>query len=67
MIDTRILEITAELAKAEDIVIVPHKGPDGDAMGSTLGLMHFLRDKGHKATVIAPNDYPHFLKMVARE
>ncbi len=62
MIDTRILEITAELAKAENIVIVPHKGPDGDAMGSTLGLMHFLRDKGHKATVIAPNDYPHFLK-----
>ncbi len=62
MIDTRILEITAELAKAENIVIVPHKGPDGDAMGSSLGLMHFLRDKGHKATVIAPNDYPHFLK-----
>ena len=62
MIDTRILEITAELAKADNIVIVPHKGPDGDAMGSTLGLMHFLRDKGHKANVIAPNDYPHFLK-----
>ena len=62
MIDTRILEITAELARAEKIVIVPHKGPDGDAMGSTLGLMHFLRDKGHTAHVIAPNDYPHFLK-----
>lgn len=62
MIDTRILEITAELARAENIVIVPHKGPDGDAMGSTLGLMHFLRDKGHTANVIAPNDYPHFLK-----
>ena len=62
MIDTRILEITAELAKADNIVIVPHKGPDGDAIGSTLGLMHFLRDKGHNAHVIAPNDYPHFLK-----
>ena len=62
MLDTRILEITAELAKAENIVIVPHKGPDGDAIGSTLGLMHFLKNKGHKATVIAPNDYPHFLK-----
>ncbi len=62
MIDTRILEITAELAKAENIVIVPHKGPDGDAMGASLGLFHFLKDKGHKAHVIAPNDYPHFLK-----
>jgi phosphoesterase RecJ-like protein len=31
-------------------------------MGSTLGLMHFLKDKGHKVNVIAPNDYPRFLK-----
>jgi bifunctional oligoribonuclease and PAP phosphatase NrnA len=62
MIDTRILEITAELARSEKIVIVPHKGPDGDAMGSSLGLLHFLKDKGHEAHVITPNDYPHFLK-----
>lgn len=62
MIDTRILEITAELAHAKNIVIVPHKGPDGDAIGSSLGLFHFLRDKGHNVRVIAPNDYPHFLK-----
>ena len=44
MIEQAILEITAELSQAKNIVIVPHKGPDGDAMGSTLGLMHFLRD-----------------------
>ncbi|MEO2127186.1 MAG: bifunctional oligoribonuclease/PAP phosphatase NrnA [Christiangramia sp.] len=62
MIDTRILEITAELDGAENIVIVPHKGPDGDAIGSSLGLYHFLKDKGHQVQVIAPNDYPHFLK-----
>lgn len=62
MIDNRILEITAELAKADNIVIVPHKGPDGDAIGSSLGLFHFLKDKGHQVQVIAPNDYPHFLK-----
>jgi len=62
MIEQYILEITAELANANNIVIVPHKGPDGDAMGSTLALMHFLKDKGHNATVIAPNEYPDFLK-----
>ncbi|MFC6858889.1 bifunctional oligoribonuclease/PAP phosphatase NrnA, partial [Zunongwangia atlantica 22II14-10F7] len=44
MIEQYILEITAELANANNIVIVPHKGPDGDAMGSTLALMHFLKD-----------------------
>ncbi|MDT0649937.1 DHH family phosphoesterase [Autumnicola edwardsiae] len=62
MIEQNILEITAELSRASNIVIVPHKGPDGDAMGSTLALWHFLKEKGHNAHVIAPNDYPHFLK-----
>ncbi len=50
------------LESAEEIVIVPHKNPDGDAIGSTLGLKHFLEAKGLQATVIAPNDYPRFLK-----
>ncbi|MCL6219993.1 DHH family phosphoesterase [Zunongwangia pacifica] len=62
MIEQYILEITAELSKSNNIVIVPHKGPDGDAMGSTLALMHFLKNKGHNANVIAPNEYPNFLK-----
>lgn len=62
MIEQNILEITAELSQAKNIVIVPHKGPDGDAMGSSLGLWHFLTNKGHATTVIAPNDYPKFLK-----
>jgi len=62
MIEQSILEITSDLSKANNIVIVPHKGPDGDAIGSSLGLYHFLKGKGHHVTVIAPNDYPDFLK-----
>lgn len=62
MIEQSILEITAELARARDIVIVPHKGPDGDAMGASLAMWHFLKDKGHNPRVIAPNNYPDFLK-----
>ena len=62
MIEKIILEITAELSKARNIVIIPHKGPDGDAIGSTLGLWHFLKEKGHNTHVISPNDYPQFLK-----
>ncbi|NNC44417.1 MAG: bifunctional oligoribonuclease/PAP phosphatase NrnA [Winogradskyella sp.] len=57
-----ILELKSLLNTPKEIVIVPHKNPDGDAMGSTLGLYHFLKELGHKATVIAPNDYPEFLK-----
>lgn len=62
MIEQSILEITSDLSRANNIVIVPHKGPDGDAIGSSLGLYHFLKEKGHHVSVIAPNDFPDFLK-----
>lgn len=62
MIEQSILEITSELAHARNIVIVPHKGPDGDAMGASLALWHFLKDKGHSPQVISPNSAPDFLK-----
>ena len=57
-----IFAIKQLLSSPKKIVIIPHKNPDGDAMGSTLGLYHFLLQGGHQATVIAPNDYPQFLK-----
>ncbi|MBX7241705.1 MAG: bifunctional oligoribonuclease/PAP phosphatase NrnA [Bacteroidia bacterium] len=44
------------------IVIIPHLKPDGDAMGSSLGLYHFLIQLNHLVTVITPTDYPAFLK-----
>lgn len=54
--------IKALLAKPLRIVIVPHKNPDGDAIGSSLGLWHYLKAIGQEARVIVPNDYPKFLK-----
>ena len=57
-----IAKITELLSSPKSIVIIPHKNPDGDAIGSTLALCKFLIKKGHNATVIAPNEYPHFLK-----
>ncbi|NQZ44904.1 MAG: bifunctional oligoribonuclease/PAP phosphatase NrnA [Flavobacteriaceae bacterium] len=50
------------LSKPQKIVIVPHKNPDGDAIGASLGLQLFLKTMGLDAQVIAPNDYPKFLK-----
>jgi phosphoesterase RecJ-like protein len=49
------------LRKKKDIVITTHLNPDGDAIGSSLGLYNFLLLKGHKVTVIPPNDSPQFL------
>ena len=49
------------LAEPKKIVITTHRGPDGDAMGSSLGLYNYLIQKGHQVQVITPNDYPSFL------
>ena len=49
------------LATPKKIGIIPHRSPDGDAMGSTLGLYHFLLKLNHIPVVIAPNEYPEFL------
>ena len=61
MIKAQISEIKALLNTPKQIVIVPHKNPDGDAMGSTLALYHFLSKFNHDAVVIAPNEFPDFL------
>tara|TARA_R100000935_G_C2831805_1_gene165524 strand:+ start:105 stop:1127 length:1023 start_codon:yes stop_codon:yes gene_type:complete len=50
------------LASPQKIVVVGHKNPDGDAIGSCLGLSHFLKQLGHEVSVIMPNDFPEFLK-----
>lgn|SRR5690554_1201126 len=50
------------LISPQKIVIIGHKNPDGDAIGSSLGLSFFLRNLGHDAQVIMPNDFPDFLK-----
>jgi phosphoesterase RecJ-like protein len=49
------------LASPKKIAIIPHRNPDGDAMGSTLGLYHYLKLKGHDPVVIIPNEAPDFL------
>ncbi|MFS4456653.1 DHH family phosphoesterase [Maribacter sp. 2304DJ31-5] len=50
------------LSSPKKIVVIPHKNPDGDAIGSTLALWHYLNIKGHKAVIVSPNDFPKFLK-----
>ena len=49
------------LSSPKKIAIIPHRSPDGDAMGSTLALYHFLLKLNHEPVVIAPNEFPDFL------
>ncbi len=60
MIDLNALK--AKLAETCKIVITTHHKPDGDAMGSSLGLYNYLIQKGHHVKVISPTDYPYFLQ-----
>ncbi len=62
MTHTEIEEIKVLLATRKNIVIVTHKNPDGDAMGSALGMYNYLIRKNHKVKVITPNGYPSFLE-----
>ncbi|NDV68309.1 bifunctional oligoribonuclease/PAP phosphatase NrnA [Dysgonomonas sp. 25] len=59
----------AQISKLEElideydkIVIVTHVSPDGDAIGSSLGLYHYLTDLGNTVNVIVPNTFPDFLR-----
>jgi bifunctional oligoribonuclease and PAP phosphatase NrnA len=56
-----ISEIFSLLAQPRKVVITTHQKPDGDAMGSSLGLYHFLIQFGHSITVISPTNWPTFL------
>lgn len=62
-----ISEIKELLSTPKSIVIVPHKNPDGDAIGASLGLYLYVLQYDHKVSVIAPNDYPDFLKWMPKE
>lgn len=61
MKDEDIQAIKELLSTPKKIVIIPHRSPDGDAMGSTLGLYHFLKHLNQEPVVIAPNEFPDFL------
>src|SRR6185312_14173975 len=54
-------ELKKFLEQPRRIVITTHHKPDGDAMGSSLGLYNYLIQQGHHTHVITPTDYPDFL------
>lgn len=51
-------QVAEALTKAQKIVITAHINPDGDAVGSALGLYHALKDAGKQVRVIMPTPVP---------
>lgn len=56
-----IQEIFSELVNKRKIAITMHQKPDADAMGSALGLYHFLIQFGHEVQVISPTNWARWL------
>lgn len=59
---SKIDHFTKWFERANNIVIVSHVSPDGDAIGSSLGLWHFFESQGKNVNIIVPNAFPDFLK-----
>ena len=49
------------LSSTRKIIITTHASPDADALGSSLALYHFLKNRNHEVTVVTPTEYPDFL------
>lgn len=56
-----IANILSLLPQPAKVVITMHQKPDADAMGSALGLWHFLKKFGHEVTVISPTNWAPWL------
>ncbi len=56
-----IQEVFPLLQAPKKIFITTHHKPDGDAIGSMLGLAHYLTKKGHEVTSVSPSEIPDFL------
>ena len=62
MNNEEIKKIKKLFSEKKEIVIIPHKNPDGDAIGSSTALKFFLEKYHHNISIISPNDFPKFLK-----
>ena len=62
ILQANIDKVETYFERAEKVVVVTHISPDGDALGSSLGLCHFLTSQGKTVNVIVPNAFPDFLR-----
>lgn len=63
--DTNVKQFAAWIRDFERFAIVVHVSPDGDAIGSALGLRHYLVKKGKTVDIIVPNLFPDFLRWMS--
>jgi len=48
----------------QNVLIVSHRNPDGDAMGASFALYNYLKKMGHNVNMVVPNAYPQNLNWI---
>lgn len=56
-----------QIKNANNILISAHVNPDGDAVGSSFGLVHILRNMGKNAYVVENDKFPKNLEFMYDE
>ena len=54
--------LRTHIAQSSRILICAHRGPDGDAVGSSLGWAEYLRQQGKQVDTVMPTPFPDFLR-----
>lgn len=62
--NSKIEELRELLLVPQNIVILSHTNPDGDAIGSSLAWAEVLSSKGHNVKCIVPNRFPYYLEFM---
>ena len=61
---TTVSDLREFLRAPREVVLLSHRNPDGDAIGSCLGMRRYLEGLGHRVAVLVPSDYPEFLQFL---
>jgi len=52
--------LNEKIDQVKKVAVISHRNPDGDALGSSLALRHYLKQKGIVCTLIVPNSFPDY-------
>ena len=58
--DSEISEVRILLKQEKNIVLTAHTNPDGDAIGASLAMYHYLTKLGNRVNMIVPNSFPEY-------
>ena len=55
------------IAEPKNLILTTHMNPDGDALGSEIGLARFLRSRGHKVRLLNTDPVPESLDFLMQD